>query len=472
MIERRGLILSVVAAALVAAGVADRIDRGRPTTAVVAAAGPSARALDGGASTWYCPLANAQPANNLPADGSVVVQNTRPTATDGVMTLYPTTGAPVTVPIRVGPRSRLVAHESDFIKTPAVGAVVEMERGGTAVEQSVTSSLGESTSPCATAAGDSWYLAEGSTALNNSMFLGLFNPFPDDAIVDLDFATEQGRTAPGAFQGIVVPAQSVLSVNVGDHVRRREHVAVAATARRGRIVVGRVQLRSQPRAGLTVSLAAPAAQRFWDFPDGIVGDSVGERFHIYNPSKREASVELALTLDQGAAEPFELKVGPGERLTVDPGTESRVPKGVGHAATITSDVGVVAERTLDYIPPAPRQGQSITLGATAAARHWLLPDGGLTEVLEEWVVVHNTGRRAAEVSVTAITGGHRVALDGLASVEVPAGQRRTFRLLDSVAPRPDLPLAIDATQPVVVERVLARVGKTGVSQSIAIPVEE
>ena len=407
----------------------------------------------------------------MAADGTILIQNTRASAVDGVLTMFPNTGEPVAIAVRASPRSRLAAHEVEFIKAPAVGAVVELTRGGMAVEQMVAGSLGDASTPCATAASDKWYVAEGSTALNNTMFLGLFNPFPDDAIVDMDFATDQGRTAPGAFQGVVVRARSVLSVNVGDHVRRRDHVAVTATARRGRIVVGWLQTRTQPRNGLVIGLAAPAAERFWDFPDGIVSDAVAERFHIYNPSKQDANVELALTLDQGAAEPFELKVPAGERFTLDPATESRVPKGVGHAATVRSDVPIVAERTLDYVPPSPRTGLSHMLGATSSAKQWLLPNGGATESLDEWVVVHNTGRRAARVTMTAVTGGRRDVLAGLEAVNIPAGQRRTFRLLDAVN-SPDLPLVIDATQPIIVERVLARVGRSGLSHAIGIPVAD
>ncbi len=473
MTDRRPLVVAALAAVLLAGGLADRIARD-PATATLAAGagtGPIARAAGAGASTWYCPLANAQPQAELAADGTVIVQNTQARAVDGVLTLYPNSGEPVAVAVRASPRSRLAAHEAEFIKAPAVGAVVELQQGGVAVEQTVSGTLGESTAPCATSASDKWYIAEGSTALNHTLFLGLFNPFPDDAIIDMDFATDQGRTAPGAFQGVVVPARSVLAVNIGDHVRRREHVSIAATARRGRIVVGRIQTRTLPRAGLVMSLAASAPQRFWDFPDGIVSDAVSERFHMYNPTKEDANVQLALTLDQGAAEPFELKVPAGERLTLDPGTESRVPKGVGHAATVRSDVPIVVERTLDYVAPAPRVGLSHMLGATTEALHWLLPQGGATDVLEEWVVVHNVGRRAARVSITAITGGVRERLEGLQAVEIPGGQRRTFRLLDTVN-RADLPLAVDASGPVVVERVLARVGRTGVSHSIAIPVRD
>ncbi|MBA3654388.1 MAG: hypothetical protein H0W70_09365 [Actinobacteria bacterium] len=469
MSERRGVIIGALVVFLVAGGLVDRTGRHQVAASPAPPHDPVALPADGGASTWFCPLANAQPDAGLSADGTIVIQNTRGNAIDGLLTLYPANGEPVTVALRAPARGRLLAHESEFITAGVVAAVVEMEQGGVAVEQTVNGPIGETTSPCSTTAGDRWYVAEGSTALNQAMYLGLFNPFPEDAIVDLDFATDQGRTAPGAFQRIVVGARSVLAVSIGDHVRRRDHVAVTAVARRGRIVVGRLQTRTAPRSGLTLALATPAPRTSWDFPDGITGDAVSERFHIYNPTKKDATVQLALTLDQGAAEPFELKVPAGERLTLDPGSESRIPKGVGHAATVRSNVPVVAERTLDYVAPSLRLGFSIAVGATRSARQWYLPQGGITESQEEWVVVHNRDQRAVRVSVTAVTGGQRVPLEGLTDVEIPGGQRRSFRLIDVVS-RPDLPMVVNATGPVVVERVLARVGRPGLTQTMAVPV--
>lgn len=467
MTERRRLIIGTVVALVALAALVDRSGRSDEGPVATVKAGPQALPEDGGASTWYCPLANADPA--MPANGTIAIQNTRANAVDGVMTLYPATGEPVSVALRAPARQRLVAPQAEFLKTPVVGAVIEMEQGGVAVEQTVSGSLGESTTPCATEARDRWYVAEGSTALNHAMYLGLFNPFPDDAIVDLRFATDQGRSAPGAFQGVVVRARSVTVVTVGDHVRRRDHVSATAVARRGRIVVGRLQTRTLPRPGIALSLGAPAPQTFWDFPDGIVSDVIAERFHLYNPGRDDATVELALTLDQGAAEPFELKVPAGERLTLDPATESRVPKGVGHAATVRSDVPIVAERTLDYVAPAPRIGLSIMLGAPAPAERWMLPQGGTGETIDEWIVVHNTGRSAARVTMVSPTGGRLEAIDGLTNVRIAGGERRAFRIADSIV-RPDLPLVIEATRPVVIERVLARVGRPGVSQTIGVPV--
>ena len=68
----------------------------------------------------------------------------------------------------------------------------------------------------------------------------LFNPFPDDAIVDGVFSTEDGIRQPERFDGLVVPGRGTVAVDLGDDVTRREEVAATITARNGRIVVDRI----------------------------------------------------------------------------------------------------------------------------------------------------------------------------------------------------------------------------------------
>src|SRR5205823_7807524 len=102
--------------------------------------------------------------------------------------------------------------------------------GGAAVEVAVAGPAGWSATACASSASQRWYLATGSTDRDASLSITLFNPFPDDAIVDLSFGTDQGPTAPAEFQGLIVPARGMLSVNVGDHVRRRLDVSTTVVA--------------------------------------------------------------------------------------------------------------------------------------------------------------------------------------------------------------------------------------------------
>ena len=58
-----------------------------------------------------------------------------------------------------------------------------------------------------------------------SSILVLFNPYGDDAIVDVTFLTDAGVQAPEAFQGLVVPRRSRVSLPIADEVRRQDHVA-------------------------------------------------------------------------------------------------------------------------------------------------------------------------------------------------------------------------------------------------------
>jgi hypothetical protein len=70
--------------------------------------------------------------------------------------------------------------------------------------------------------------------------------------------------------------------------------------------------------------------------------------------------------------------------------------------------------------------------------------------------------------VTALAKGQRVGLDGVQDVEVPAGQRRSVRLGDHIK-RADLPIVVDATGPVAVERDLYQVKGLSLIMSIGTP---
>ena len=55
--------------------------------------------------------------------------------------------------------------------------------------------------PCCARAVGPWYFAAGGTAKGATQTLELFNPFGDDAIVDIPFLTDGGVQEPQALQG-------------------------------------------------------------------------------------------------------------------------------------------------------------------------------------------------------------------------------------------------------------------------------
>ena len=461
-------VLGVVVAVLAAGGFADRVRRDRPGPA-----GPSTEALlmptaapaTALSSTWYC--AGAVPAG-AGTTATVVVANGRAREARGSLTVTTPRGAR-TVPLTVGPMAVAGVGVPELAQGP-VAAVVDLDTGQATAEVVVAGPQEMEVVPCASAASDRWFFADGSTARDATLSLSLFNPFPEDAIADLSFTTEQGRAVPADFQGIVVPARGLVVRDIGEHVRRRESIATTMSVRTGRLVAAQTLVRTAPgRAGVSITLGSPAPSPVWYFPDGLVADGVGERYSLANPGRREARVLVELGLEEGEAEPFELIVPPLGRIALALNQESRVPKGVAHSTTVRSLNGepVVALRTVEAVAPSPRSGRADTLGARRPATRWAFAAGGTSEQSDEWVVVQNPGTNPASVSFTGLAAGQALPLEGLQGVSIPPGRRRAFRIGDHVRRAP-LPLLLRSTGPVVAERALYNVGRPGLSATVGI----
>jgi hypothetical protein len=157
-------------------------------------------------------------------------------------------------------------------------------------------------------------------------------------------------------------------------------------------------------------------------------------------------------------------------VTVEAVELGRLQPGSPHSSTVraTNDVPVVVERSLEASPPAPVTGWTSALGAPADAARWLVPHGGSDGELDEWLMVLNTGDEPVELSIVALVG--EALPVGLDEVEVAPGQRRVVRL-SSVVARTPLPLLVEASGPVVVERVLYRTapGAQDLSSVMAVP---
>ena len=465
---RRGATIAVILLLLVGGGLLDR--RSRPTSSTGDAPPvPVAAAAEARSSAWYCAGATAK---DGPAAGTVIVANAGARPLQGRLTAFPNNGPPRGIPISVGPASRTAVTLADVANAPFVSALVELDGGEVVVELSVSGPLGASATQCASAASSQWYFADGTTTRDAASVLFLFNPFPDDAVVDIVFGTEEGPITPQALTGLTVRGGGLTTVNMGDFVQRREQATTSLRARAGRLVASRLQTfdGSVGRKGMALTLGAAAAGDLWYLPEGVVNDGLTQRYQILNPTEREAEVEMTLALESGEAEPLTVTV-PGEsRVTVNANEEGRIPKGVPHAATFRSvnGVGVVVERTIDAAPAAKRTGLAEAFGARVTARRWCLAAGVADDSTDEFVVLQNPGREATRVSLAVLQDGERVTGEALQNVEVGAGQRRSVRIADAVKGA-STPVVVEADRPIVVERVLNRTKGIGVATSIGIP---
>jgi Family of unknown function (DUF5719) len=445
-------------------------------------------------SSWFCAGAtdNGPGGNPVTAPGKVVIANSGTATAAGSVTIVPSQGANKTVTVHVGPGSSTAVAEQVSGGSPWIGAIVDMDAGGVAVSQEIDSNLGWSSTPCATSGSSTWYFATGFTMANAGVELSLLNPYPSDSVVDLSFTTNQGIESPVDFQGLVVPADGMLSVNLGDHMRRRQTIATTVTARTGRVVAWKTGWVQAPKpgavlsgtpaanspladpdwpvAGVTDTLGSSSPGISWTWPDGMAGNGVAEQYLIYNPGPNIADVRLSVGLAQGQAEPFDLSVGPYQVQSVVSEQQARIPSGVPHSAVLvsTNGVPVVADRWVSAGSPSSWQGIGELPGGRVAAGSWLVPENVAGPYHRAVLVLYNPGDVTVDASIATLTRGRTVPLPGFRPATVGPGQRvavtiNAYKLGES-------PFVISASGPVYVESDnYGQKGVTGVSLSFGVP---
>jgi hypothetical protein len=128
---------------------------------------------------------------------------------------------------------------------------------------------------------------------------------------------------------------------------------------------------------------------------------------------------------------------------------------------------VVVERRIDNSDPA-RTGTSAVLGARLLATHWSLAAGESLATVNEEIVVANPTGTTVTVTVATIGTAGATPVPGYDNFSLDAGA--TLRVtLGGLVPAGPIPVVVDATAPVVVERVVTATDAPTVARSIAIP---
>jgi hypothetical protein len=366
------------------------------------------------------------------------------------------------------------------IVAPFVSATIEIDGTGGLVEQRATEAAGTSIAACTTTPSSNWYLAEGFTADDSTEQLVLTNPFDQDVIVDIGFATDDGTREPSALQGFPIAPRSMQVIDVDSIAARDEpQVAVTVDAQRGAtLLVGRAQLyNGGGRLGYSMTLASPVARSQWWFANGLKGEGVTERYSIYNPGDDDVQVQ---PLYLGIASDVQVVVDPitvpaGELVTYTSDTVAGLPDGRHGILFDTQDTGheLVIERaitrTIDDIPTTSVLLGGLPRGEDALiATVWTLGIGP-GEPTEDALLVYNTTNADATVTVQAVTPAGLVNVPGLEALDLPAAGILPIALVDPAAL--DAQLVIQSTAPVFVERSIPReAGAQGRSSSWALPV--
>lgn len=311
---------------------------------------------------------------------------------------------------------------------------------------------------CSEAASDRWYFAEGSSAAGYDQRILLYNPFPDEAVLSINFFTPSGRESRANLGDIAVPAGDFKIVKVNDFILRRRVLATYIEAARGRVVAWR-QMFARPddsAHGTSLSLGATRAAATWYFPDGSVGDGVTERISVLNPSSdSEAVVTVSLPTKKDPLQPPALREVAIPPETVKSFTLDEIVRGKqsdvgGVGAVVRSSEPVVVERMMSYQDDGG--GVTAEVGASKAYRGVVVVPPVTTDVVADDLYILNPGSSNARVSVSLHFGDGSRSPGAMQDLKVRAGARIAVRLL--FYSRRGMTIAVvTSDSPVVAERV-------------------
>jgi hypothetical protein len=473
-------VLFVIGAALIAIVALDsssvRSSSGVTTTGGVAtiASEPNVPAADAVSTSWFCAEGTSTPDGR--ANETIVVASIADSPVDATITVM--TGgdrAPVTRAVRLEPREQREVPVSDIVAAAEPGVVVEVVGGQAVVSHELEGQGDVAVEPCARSAGTDWYFANGTTVRGSQQYLAVFNPFGDDAVVDVSFLTDAGEQEPDATQGVVIPRRSRVSIPVHEAIERQTLVAAHVQARAGRVVVERTQLfdgsssQGVPvRKGIAVSLGAPAPRLSWEFGAVTNVSGAAQTVAVANFGNFSTTADVAVRLvDQQTVVPKRVALAAGAVETVDVG--ALAPAGAVYTVSVTArdaeghQPPVVAETSASWPPDVGARSVATSMGGTRTSRRWVVALPVLGAGTTASVTVTNAGTDPVTAALAVMRAGDTRPLTSQPELAVPAAEIAAF----DVTTFSGHALVVTSNRPVTV--TLTIVGRAGGSVSPAIP---
>lgn len=408
---------------------------------------------------WYC----AEGSSDLEgrASETVIIGNLekRPvSATISIMTGDMATD--VTRQFKIAAYEQRRIEVADLVEAANVGVVVEIFDGRAVVEHEITSGNDFAVGACASRADSQWYFADISTDRSAQSWLTLFNPFGDDAIVDVQFLTESGIDVPDSTQALSVPRRTQVSIPIHETIRRQSQVAAVVQARTGRVVseISQYFDATDARSGVALSLGTNKTAPRWFFPVGDGQSGSAQSISLANFGSERAQVELKVLLG-GASSLSTDRVDVPSKSVIRVDVGGQAPAGLPYSVEVRSDLKtkIVAEAFGTWAAPAPITGVSSVLGSSEAANKWAFAVGKISAENSSNIEVFNVTSRAITVQLYAYVEGDSDSPRSAPASALGPNGRAVFNLTE-LGVGTDQVLVISADGPVVVGRSISGPG--------------
>lgn len=295
---------------------------------------------------------------------------------------------------------------------------------------------------CATDASDDWYFPNGDSSVATDYRLVVANPFPDEAVVQIDFLTSDGEETSAQLSEVAVASGEVEVVSISDASIPQDLLSVRLDSARGRVIAWKA-LWTKPEGqppGLEFTLGASAPATEWYFPAGEVSDRAQQTITVMNPNEEESSVSVALSTDEEPVQSsklIEVAIAPqsSRRLVIPDRLDARTGNvgGISAVVSVDNEVPVVAESTTTFDDDA-MTGRITEVGSTEVSDRWLVAPPSI-EPNTDSLVLQNPTTEDVTVNVVIYDDGSEEGAGGtrpenLQGITVPPGLRVSISLED------------------------------------------
>jgi hypothetical protein len=262
-----------------------------------------------------------------------------------------------------------------------------------------------------------WYLAEGSTAGDFTLFYLLQNPNPEAVSVTIRYLRPFGQ--PPIEQTRTLPPNSRTTIPVDDQGPQLAATDVSASVTASApIICERAMYRSTPAQPFaaghgSAGVVSPALS--WFLAEGATGPFFDLFILLANPARQAAVVRVDYLLPDGGVLAKSYTVPAEGRFTIfvdaeelPAGSGLRPLDNVAVSSTVTSTNGVpiVVERTMWWPSPAVSPDYWTeahnSAGATQTGTRWAVAEGevGGPNGAETYILIANTSAAAGSARVT------------------------------------------------------------------------
>ena len=281
----------------------------------------------------------------------------------------------------------------------------------------------------ALAGATTWYFAEGSTN-GYDTWIAMHNPSTSNSTdITLTYADADGNTVT---ETATIGASARYTRKINDVTGMSGQTAVSTKITSDLGIVAEQSMYwyspySNDWVGGHCSIGATAASTLWYFAEGSTS-GYDTWLAIHNPDTTSASVTITYSDADGTTVSEDATIGASSRYTRQINAVTGMDGQPAVSTKITSDIGVVAQRSMYWVGPytSDNVGGHCSIGAISASTTWYFAEGS-TNGYDTWLAMHNPDTTSASVTITySDADGNTVSEDAT----IGASCRYTRRIND------------------------------------------